>query len=111
MDVHRIDDFKGGWFIGDFEPALLRTAGFEVGWKVHHRTEFIAPHIHQQLTEYNLLAHGSMRVNGRELGPGDLFILHKGERVDAEVLTEEAHVVCVKVPSVPSDKVMCDPAS
>lgn len=110
MDVHRIEDFKGGWFIGDFEPVLLRTAGFEVGWKVHHRTEFIEPHIHQHVTEYNLLAHGSMRVNGRELTPGDLFVLHKGERVDAEVLTEEAHVVVVKVPSVPSDKVMCDPA-
>lgn len=109
MDVHRIEAFKGGWFIGDFEPHLLRTKEFEVGWKVHHRTEFIEPHIHQQVTEYNLLAHGSMKVNGRVLAPGDLFILHAGERVDAVVLTDEAHVVVVKVPSIPSDKIVCEP--
>jgi hypothetical protein len=109
MEVRRIDDFKGGWFIGDFEPTLLRTSDFEVGWKVHTRDEFIHPHIHEHLVEYNLLAHGEMRVNGRHLKPGDLFIFAKGERVDAEVLTDEAHVVVVKTPSIPSDKVLCEP--
>lgn len=109
MDTDRIERFKGGWFIGDFEPVLLRSKDFEVGWKVHHRDEHIEPHIHYEVTEYNLLAHGEMRVNGRHLTAGDLFVLHKGERVDAEVLTEEAHVVVVKVPSIPSDKVLCEP--
>jgi hypothetical protein len=109
MDVHRIEDFKGGWFVGDFEPVLLRTTGFEVGWKVHHKSEPIEPHIHHEVTEYNLLAFGSMRVNGRELTQGDLFVLHPGERVDALVLGEVAHVVCVKVPSIPSDKTLCEP--
>lgn len=109
MDVRRIEDFTGGWFVGDFEPTLLRTPGFEVGLKIHHRDEHIAPHIHHHVTEYNLLVRGSMRVNGRELTEGDLFILHKGERVDAEVLTDQAHVVVVKVPSIPSDKTLCEP--
>lgn len=109
MDVSRIEQFKGGWFIGDFEPTLLRSKGFEVGWKVHHRIEKIEPHIHHEVTEYNLIAHGEMRVNNRHLIAGDLFILYKGERVDAEVLSDEAHVVVVKVPSIPSDKTLCEP--
>jgi len=109
VDVRRIEDFTGGWFVGDFEPTLLRTPDFEVGLKIHHRDEHIAPHIHHHVTEYNLLVRGSMRVNGRELTEGDLFVLHKGERVDAEVLTDQAHVVVVKVPSIPSDKTLCEP--
>ena len=109
MDVYHIGDFKGGWFVGDFEPTLLRTKAFEVGWKVHPRHEGIEPHIHHQVTEYNLLAHGRMRVNGRELAEGDLFVLHPGERVDAVVLTDVAHVVCVKEPSIPADKTLCEP--
>ena len=26
---HDISDFKGGWFIGDFNPSLLKTKDFE----------------------------------------------------------------------------------
>jgi hypothetical protein len=109
MDVHDIRNFTGGWFVGDFEPSLLRTKDFEVAWKVHHRDEGIEPHLHRVVTEYNLMAHGSMTVNGVLLKPGDLFVFNPGERVDAVMHTEEVHVVCVKVPSVPSDKELCAP--
>ena len=108
VEVYNIDDYKGGWFIGAFEPSLFKTREFEVGWKVHHQDEQIAPHIHKELTEYNLLAAGEMNVNGQHLKAGMLFILHPGERVDAKVLTEVAHVVCVKVPSIPEDKHLCE---
>jgi len=109
MDVLDIERFVGGWFIGDFEPSVLRTKAFEVGWKVHHRAEGIQPHLHRIVTEYNLLAHGSMTLNGVRLSQGDLFILHPHERVDAEIHSDIVHVVCVKVPSVPSDKEACAP--
>jgi len=32
--TRRIREMTGGWFIGDFEPSVLRTAAFEVA---HHR--------------------------------------------------------------------------
>lgn len=109
MDRHRIDDFVGGWFIGDFEPALLRTDAFEAAFKLHRRDEPIAPHIHHETTEYNVVTVGEMRINGADLGAGDVFVLHPGERVDARVLTAEAHVFCIKVPSNPGDKELCEP--
>ena len=109
MDVCQIGDFKGGWFIGDFAPAVLQTSGFEVGWKVHRLGEDIAPHMHHKVTEYNLVALGEMNVNGHRLTQGTLFVLHAGERVDAAAVTAEVHVVCVKVPSVPEDKEICEP--
>lgn len=110
MDVYRIEDFKGGWFIGNFEPALVRTPQFEVGWKIHTPEEGVVPHIHRQITEYNLVTGGRMNVNGRDLAAGDVFVLHPGERVDVEVLTPEVHVVCVKIPSIPQDKEICAPS-
>lgn len=109
MDVRDISDFTGGWFVGNFEPSLLRSEGFEVGWKIHHRHEGIKSHVHRVVTEYNLLAHGSMTVNGVLLEAGKLFVLYPGERVDAVIHTEQVHVVCVKVPSLPSDKELCEP--
>ena len=108
MDVRKLSDFIGGWVIGNFEPTLLKTSCFEVGWKTHARHEGVAPHVHRHVTEYNLLAHGSMTVNGVHLEERDLFIVHPGERVDIDIHTEEVHVVCIKVPSIPTDKELCE---
>lgn len=109
MDIHKLADFVGGWFIGDFQPTLLRTPDFEIAWKMHTRREGVEPHYHRQVIEYNLLAHGSMTVNGIRLEERDLFVLHPGERADIEIHTEQVHVVCVKVPSIPADKELCEP--
>jgi hypothetical protein len=110
MEVRKLSDFTGGWFVGDFAPTLLRTPAFEVGWKVHTREEGVASHLHRQVTEYNLLAHGAMTVNGVRLEERDLFVLFPGERVDIDIHSEEVHVVCVKVPSIPADKELCEPS-
>ena len=31
MKVFNIEDMRGGWFVGDFDPSILRTDKFEVG--------------------------------------------------------------------------------
>jgi hypothetical protein len=49
-----------------------------------------------------------MTVNGVHLEERDLFIVHPGERIDIDIHTEEVHVVCVKVPSIPTDKELCE---
>ena len=109
MDVRKLSEFVGGWFVGNFQPTLLKTPDFEVAWKVHTQHEGVEPHLHRHVTEYNLLAHGSMTVNGVLLNAQDLFVLHPGERVDIVIHTDEVHVVCVKVPSIPADKELCEP--
>ena len=37
MQVLRIEDMKGGWFVGDFEPTAYKTKDFEVSYKVHQK--------------------------------------------------------------------------
>ena len=103
MKVFELKDMKDGWFIGDFEPSVLKTPNFEVNYRVHKKGEFWRPHTHTIVTEYNLLVSGRMSICGRDLVGGQIFILEPGE-VAAPEFHEDCAVVCVKTPSA-SDKV------
>jgi quercetin dioxygenase-like cupin family protein len=102
MKVSRIEDMKDGWFIGDFEPSILRTPNFEVGYKFHKKGEDWPAHYHKG-SEYNFLQSGKMRICGRIVTAGDLFVIEPLEVADPEFL-EDCHVIVVKVPSKPGDK-------
>jgi quercetin dioxygenase-like cupin family protein len=103
MNITKIADYMRGWFIGDFEPTVLRTKDFEVGVLSHHKGEHWASHYHKDSVEYNVLISGKMIIRGQELNSGDVFVFEKGEIADP-VFLEDCTVVCVKVPSIPSDK-------
>lgn len=94
---------RGGWFIGDFLPSILRTPDFEVCYKVHKKGEIHGAHIHMIATEYNLLIRGSMTIDEQLIKPGELFILYPGDTADP-VFHEDCEVIVVKVPSVIGDK-------
>jgi quercetin dioxygenase-like cupin family protein len=103
MNITKIADYVRGWFIGDFEPTVLHTKDFEVGVLYHHKGEHWASHYHKDSVEYNVLISGKMIIRGQELNSGDVFVFEKGEIADP-VFLEDCTVVCVKVPSIPSDK-------
>ncbi len=103
MNITNIKDYIRGWFIGDFEPTVLRTKDFEVGVLTHYKDEHWPSHYHKDSVEYNVLVSGKMIVQGKELNSGDVFIFNKGEIADP-VFLEDCKVVCVKVPSLPHDK-------
>lgn len=103
MNITKIADYVRGWFIGDFEPTVLRTKNFEVGLLFHKKNEYWSPHYHKNSVEYNVLVSGKMVVQGKEINEGDVFIFEKGEVADP-IFLEDCTLVCVKVPSIPSDK-------
>jgi quercetin dioxygenase-like cupin family protein len=103
MIVHKIENFVGGWFIGNFEPSLVKTEAFEVGLKVHKKGEKWGDHYHQIATEYNCMVSGKMMLNGLEIKTGDVFIIEPGEISRSEFL-EDCHIIVVKIPSVIGDK-------
>jgi quercetin dioxygenase-like cupin family protein len=103
MNLTKISDYVRGWFIGDFEPTVLRTKDFEVGVLTHKKGEQWPSHYHKDSVEYNVLVKGRMIVQQKELSDGDVFVFEKGEIADP-VFLEDCTVVCVKVPSIPSDK-------
>jgi hypothetical protein len=103
MIKYNIKDFFKGWFIGNFEPTLLKTSEFEVGLLIREKGLNETPHYHAIGTEYNTLISGSMTLNGTEMFPGDIFII-KPTEVVYPVFHEDCVILCVKTPSVPEDK-------
>ena len=95
--IHKLADFKGGWFIGDFEPSLLKTQELEVSVKHHPKGEIWDTHFHKIATEYNYLISGSMKVNDIMINAGEIFIIPPYYVVSPEFL-EDCEIVCIKVP-------------
>lgn len=104
MIKKHISDFKNGWFIGDFDPSLLKTKDFEVAVINHKKNDLIEKHYQKTATEYNVIISGKLLANGVEMLPGDVFVFFPKEITDVTVL-EDTTVVCVKTPSIPEDKI------
>ena len=103
MQKHRIEDFKGGWFIGDFTPSCYTSKDFEVCYKKHVKGEDWPTHYHKKSTEINILIRGKMQIQDQTLVEGDVFIFQPYEIADP-VFLEDCEVLIVKTPSVPGDK-------
>lgn len=92
-----------GWFVGDFEQAVVRTRDFEVCWQGNSAGTVDTPHMHKIITELQLITEGRMIINGVEFGPGDIYVSEPGEEYRAHYL-EDTKVVAIKFPSIPNDK-------
>ena len=103
MKKHNVSDFWRGWFIGNFEPSILKTEQFEVGVLTHAKGEVWPEHYHKVGTEYNLLLKGQMIICGETIHEGEIFILKPNEIADP-VFLEDCVVLCIKTPSLPGDK-------
>ena len=103
MRKFNLQEMHRGWFIGDFLPSVLRTNLFEVGILRHHKGEEWPEHFHAEAVEYNVLINGSMTVNNNLIQEGEIFVLEKNENCKP-IFHKDCIVLCVKVPSIPSDK-------
>ena len=107
MKVHRLDDMKRGWFVGDFDPTLFATDAVEVAVKDYEAGEAEERHLHKVATELTAVVSGSVRMDGRELAAGDIAVLEPGEACDFLALTD-ATVVAVKLPGAKDDKYLVE---
>ena len=103
MDIRDISEMKGGWFIGDFDPSVFKTEGFEVGYKLHKKGESWDTHYHMIATEINYMIRGKMTIGDETLITGDIFTIYPGE-VSDPVFLEDCEIIVVKVPSAKEDK-------
>jgi len=107
MKVFNLNSFKGGWFVGDFEPAIFRAQGFEVGIK-HYASGVEEPlHVHKVATEITVIVSGRAKVNGKIYEAGQIIVLAPGEPAKFETLAATITAV-VKVPSAPNDKYLLE---
>lgn len=105
MKITKIEDYKGGWFVGNFEPNCYKTEGFEVGYKIHKKGEHWDAHYHEKITEINFLISGKMVIQNQELNSGDIFVIHPKEIADP-VFLEDCYLCVIKTPSIVGDKIL-----
>jgi len=94
---------KGGWFIGNFEPSVLKTDQFEVCYKIHPAGEEWSKHHHKISDEINFLMKGKMTVNDVIIESNTVFVIEKNESVKP-IFLEDCELIVVKVPSSLNDK-------
>ena len=105
MKIFNIKDTEKGWFVGNFPKAVFQSKDFEVSWRMHPAGEIWDLHYQENAVEINLLISGKMVLNGHTIESGDIFIIYPYEITDVKFL-KECSVVCVKTPSIPSDKIV-----
>jgi mannose-6-phosphate isomerase-like protein (cupin superfamily) len=98
-----LDAFTGGWLVGDFVPALLKSSEVEVAIKRYQAGDREAAHVHKQGREWTVVVTGRIQMNGRIYGAGEIVEVPPGTPASFASLSEATTLV-LKSPSVPGDK-------
>lgn len=99
----RLNEMKGGWFVGAFLPTAYSTEDVEVAVQ-HFAAGYCGePHHHKVATEITLLLSGKARMAGELLTEGDILVLAPGVSSSFEAL-EDCVTVVVKHPGALNDK-------
>ncbi|MDF7667518.1 hypothetical protein PT273_06625 [Orbaceae bacterium ESL0727] len=104
MKIANLNDMVKGWFIGNFEPSLLKTNAVEVAVKTYKKGDFEEAHFHKIATEYTVIISGRVKMNGVEYGAGDIIVMEPNESTDFECLEDGTTNVVVKLPGANNDK-------
>ena len=104
MKTAKLDDMVKGWFIGNFNPSLLKTNDVEVAVKKYKKGDHEGKHYHKIATEYTCIISGRVKMNGTEYGVGDIVVMEPGEATDFECLEDDTTNVVVKIPGANNDK-------
>jgi len=103
MKFYNIKDMIRGWFIGNFEPSILKTSDFEVGHHFHVTGSEGQNHYHKVTTELNYIVSGKVKVSNKVCEEGDFFMYEPNDVTDVKFI-KDTHLIVIKWPSVPSDK-------
>ena len=105
MKSYKLDDFKNGWIVGNFTPAIAQTKDFEICVKKFQSGDKEQMHHQIIATELTVVLSGRCALGGVLLLEGDCLLIEPGESASFEAL-EDSTVLGVKWPSLPDDKVV-----
>lgn len=105
FEHYRLEDFKLGWIVGNFSPSLLRSQEIEISIKHFKRGDLEPSHKQLVATEITVVISGSIRLGESVYGINDIIQILPETYADFESLTDSS-LVCIKFPSLPSDKVL-----
>lgn len=99
----KLEDYLGGWIIGNFQPSIYKTPNYEIGLVTHVKDANWEFHYHKHVTEINILISGHLLLNNIPVNAGTVFIINKNVIACPQFL-ETCKILCIKIPSIPGDK-------
>jgi quercetin dioxygenase-like cupin family protein len=108
MKLAKLDEMIKGWFVGNFDPTLIRTGDVEVAVKRYEKGDYEERHYHKLATEITVVVSGRVRMNGIVYQEGDIIIVEPFEATDFEALEDAVNTV-VKYPGAKNDKYIGEP--
>jgi len=103
MKIFKIENMSRGWFIGDFDPSVLKTDLFEVAVKRYLAGQYEELHHHRIAKEITVIVRGEVMILGKRYCTGDIVEVEPNEAIDFRAVTDVDTIV-VKLPSVVGDK-------
>lgn len=103
MKTARLNDMTKGWFVGNFEPTLVKTNDCEVAVKLYQKGDKENAHFHKIATEITVITKGRVKMFDREFAEGDIVIVEPGDVTAFEAVEDSINVV-VKIPGANNDK-------
>lgn len=102
-----LKDMTNGWFIGNFDPAVLHTDEFEVGIKRYKAGQIDAKHYHKVAREITVVISGKVLMLDQRWDEGSIITIEPGVASSFEAITD-AVLAVVKIPSALDDKFIID---
>ena len=103
MNKFNLKDFTRGWFVGNFNPSLIKTNDVEVGVKEYKAGDYEEFHHHKISTEITCITKGEVEMNGVRYKEGDIIEIKPFEGTDFKAITDSQNVV-IKLPGANNDK-------
>ena len=103
MKVEKLEKMFKGWFVGNFEPTLLKTNDVEVAVKEYKSGDSEGKHYHKIATEITVIVLGKVKMNNIIYNKGDIIVTEPNEATDFLVL-EDTITTVVKIPGANNDK-------
>ena len=104
MKKAKLEDMVKGWFVGNFEPSIIKTNDVEIAVKNYKKGDYEERHYHKIATELTVITRGKVRMNGNEYTEGDIVIVEPNESTDFESLEDNTQNVVIKYPGANNDK-------
>ena len=105
MKKDSLENMKGGWFIGNFQPSIYESKDFEVTIRHYSKGETEPRHYQLIATEITVIVSGKARMGDQILNQNEVLTVFPAEILDFEAL-EDCTIVAIKFPSIPSDKIL-----
>jgi hypothetical protein len=103
MEIFNLENMTKGWFVGDFEPTVLKTNDVEVSVKKYKKGDTEAEHFHKIATEITTVVYGKIKMCDKVFSSNDIIKLEPGEATAFEAI-EDSLTVVVKYPGASNDK-------